>query len=131
MSEQENGNGKTATVLQHEAAVSATIKMQTAAGAEFLFTVRSGATPSMVEQALDSFVYGVKYAKDKYHFEPLVEIYTPAPNGNGQAQSSPPEGEQPVCNLHNRAMKPSQYGGWYCTAKNEDGTYCKNKISAG
>lgn len=33
----------------------------------------------------------------------------------------------PVCNVHNRPMKRSQYDGWYCTAKLADGSYCDQK----
>jgi hypothetical protein len=38
-------------------------------------------------------------------------------NGNGDA---------PRCHVHHKSMKPSQYGGWYCTVKDEAG-YCKVK----
>ncbi len=34
----------------------------------------------------------------------------------------------PQCPTHHRPMKPSQHGGWYCTAKNGDGEYCKEKV---
>jgi transposase len=34
----------------------------------------------------------------------------------------------PQCPIHHRAMKQSQYGGFYCTAKNGEGEYCKEKI---
>lgn len=34
----------------------------------------------------------------------------------------------PMCRDHQEPMKPSQYGGFYCTAKYEDGTYCKRKV---
>ncbi len=35
----------------------------------------------------------------------------------------------PQCPTHRRAMKPSQHGGWYCTAKNGEGAYCKERIT--
>ncbi|OGO08254.1 MAG: hypothetical protein A2Y61_05585 [Chloroflexi bacterium RBG_13_60_13] len=40
-------------------------------------------------------------------------------NGNGHK-----------CAEHQRPLIPSRYGGWYCPAKNEDGTYCAVKIAA-
>jgi hypothetical protein len=54
------------------------------------------------------------------------------PTGNGRRQTSPadqaPQGAAPICNLHNRPMKPSKYGGWYCPAKLADNSYCQEKV---
>lgn len=36
----------------------------------------------------------------------------------------------PFCPDHQVSMKVSQFGGWYCPGKNEDGTYCKRKVKA-
>lgn len=37
------------------------------------------------------------------------------------------EGENtPRCPIHNRAMKPGNKGGWYCSAKTQDG-YCQER----
>lgn len=35
----------------------------------------------------------------------------------------------PVCSIHGRAMRPSKYkeGQYYCGAKLNDGTYCREK----
>lgn len=42
-----------------------------------------------------------------------------AENGNG---------DTPICHVHKVKMKPSQYGGWYCSVKDSAG-YCKVKQS--
>ncbi len=34
----------------------------------------------------------------------------------------------PQCPTHHKPMKPSQYSGFYCTAKNGEGEYCKEKV---
>jgi len=39
-------------------------------------------------------------------------------------------GNTPKCNVHQRPLLPSRYGGWYCPAKADDGTYCTVKIAA-
>lgn len=41
-----------------------------------------------------------------------------------------PAGGTPKCNTHNKAMKQSNHGGWYCTAKLGDGSYCTEKVAA-
>lgn len=57
--------------------------------------------------------------------EATVAAAKPAAGGPGAP------GAAPICNVHNRAMKPSaKGGGWYCSAKLGDGTYCKEKVGA-
>lgn len=34
----------------------------------------------------------------------------------------------PLCKVHNVDMKPSKFGGFYCTQQNADGSYCKEKF---
>ena len=48
----------------------------------------------------------------------------------GMLATTPPAhtDEPPRCPVHHRPMKPSQHGGWYCTAKNGEGEYCKERI---
>jgi hypothetical protein len=44
------------------------------------------------------------------------------------AASTPNSDQPPICNLHNRPMKPSKKpGAWFCPAKLADGTYCQEK----
>ena len=53
-----------------------------------------------------------------------------APQRNAR-QNVPTEtsNDIPVCSVHGRAMKASKYGKnqYYCGAKLDDGTYCKQK----
>lgn len=37
-------------------------------------------------------------------------------------------GAAPRCPVHGRPMSRSNYGGWYCTARLDDGAYCKETI---
>ena len=52
----------------------------------------------------------------------------PAANGNGEAA--------PICPSHNKPMKPSRFGGWYCPVKvaDDDGSgkavFCKQQFTA-
>ena len=48
-----------------------------------------------------------------------------------QRQAAPAADGTPMCRDHQVPMKPSQYGGFYCSAKYEDGTYCKRKVKGG
>ena len=49
-------------------------------------------------------------------------------NGLLTVAPAQPTDEPPRCPVHHRPMKPSQHGGWYCTAKNGEGEYCKERI---
>lgn len=97
----------------HEARVSANCHL-TLAGRQVQLTVRTGATAVEVREVTG-----------------LLEGYLqahPADAGNGtQASSAPPV---PVCPMHQRDMKASKWGGWYCPEKLDDGTYCPNKVKA-
>lgn len=51
---------------------------------------------------------------------------TTAPVAN---PSATPTGETPMCPLHNRRMKVSNYGGWFCTFSDPStGEKCKQKV---
>ena len=83
-----------------------------------------------------------KYEAAIGHLEKMGATPTPSrnygnsrasPNASDQQSGGNGEGEAPLCPTHNQPMKPSQYGGWYCTVKiaDDDGTgkavYCKQK----
>ncbi len=53
---------------------------------------------------------------------PPTPITTGTPRGVNQG---PPNANAPKCADHSRPMRPSKNGGWYCPAKNGDGTYCQ------
>ena len=64
-----------------------------------------------------------KYVRDEFVrvFGALPEPSAPAPANTSGA---------PKCNVHNRAMKPSaKGGGFYCSAKLGDGTYCQERAA--
>lgn len=58
--------------------------------------------------------------------EPANSPYLWQQNGtNGNGSSAP------LCPVHGKPMKPSKYGGgYYCTSKLPDGSYCKEKGQA-
>src|SRR5690606_35933443 len=43
-----------------------------------------------------------------------------------RASASVPNGSAPICPYHG-PMKPSKFGGYHCTAKMGDGSYCKER----
>lgn len=49
-----------------------------------------------------------------------------------QRPAPPATSTAPICNVHNRPMKASAKpeGGWYCSAKLRDGTFCKERAGA-
>ena len=51
-------------------------------------------------------------------------VQTPAPR---QASTPAASSEDaPICEYHG-AMKPSKFGGWFCSKKMGDGSHCKSK----
>lgn len=121
-----------------ESTVSATIKLTTEKGGDILLTVRAGANAGEVKEVLTTMVTALKWAANELHITAKTNgVKVHATNGNGHAQpaqAAPPQAQAytddnpPVCNLHNKPMKPSQYGGWYCTSKLADGSYCNEKV---
>ncbi len=71
--------------------------------------------------------HGIEPANSPY-------VWTGQPQDRGQAQgqphSAPSDHKGPLCPVHNRPMSPSKFpnGGWYCTAKHPDGSYCSETI---
>jgi len=65
----------------------------------------------------------------------MVEAGVKPAGSNGHASNGETaQGEAPLCPTHNKAMKPSKAGGWYCPVKiAEDGgdgkpVYCKQRV---
>ena len=78
-----------------------------------------------VAERIDRALKASQYLARKY-----AEAFPDAPPEDAPRQSGAPSQGQastPKCNTHNRAMKQSQHGGWYCTAKLADGSYCKER----
>lgn len=93
---------------------SITVKVLHPLGYDVMLTLRGPST-----ELLPRFEKAVSWLVDK-GYAPTTNGHAPAPtNANGAA---------PVCNVHNKPMKPSQHGGYYCTAKLADGSYCKEVV---
>lgn len=70
--------------------------------------------------------YAALFPQEEPHYEPFPEPQQ-RPQQAPQQQAA---GQAPVCNLHNKPMKPSKFGGgWYCASKLADGTYCQEKAA--
>jgi hypothetical protein len=101
-----------------EAPASATMKIDYK-GYDVLFTLRAGTGAEL----LDKLSKAVDY----------FESHNISPAANGHAKPTP-AGDAPLCPAHNKPMKQSQRGGWYCPVKLlEDGgdgkpVYCKQKV---
>ena len=99
-----------------EAPASASAKMISPNGIEWLLTTR------------DFTVNGLLKKIEVMESHLLKDGWTPAGyrsgNGNGASASK----DAPICSVHNKPMKRSQFEGWYCPRKNSDGSYCKEKV---
>ena len=110
--------------MSNESPHSFTTKAYNPDGYDCMFTVRS-------DDATEFFTK-VKALLDwlpRHGFEPTRT----RPNSNGNGAPPPTtdapaaqNGNVPVCQYHGE-MKPSKFGGWYCSAKMADGSYCQEK----
>lgn len=70
----------------------------------------------------------------------ILTVYEAIDEVAGRVPAAPPQQTRqsaptttsngiPVCGLHGKAMRPSKYkeGQYYCGAKLDDGTYCREK----
>jgi len=116
----ENG---TATIP--EAPVSWTVRYTSPEGFDCMLTLRGTEVKAVMGQAKAAVEAMVKAGcKPQASHTPAVA----SGNGNGHSDDA-----APMCPTHNKPMKRSQRGGWYCPAKvaDDDGTgkpvYCKQK----
>ena len=116
-----------------EAPASATVKViDPATQMEWLVTVREPAAARLLIRSLGEMSATLAEAGligfDAYVDQRRAERATPLVESQVVDYTAPPN-----CPAHNRPMKQSQRGGWYCTAKiaDNDGTgkpvYCKQK----
>jgi hypothetical protein len=117
-----NGNGHEADHLLPEAPASASAKMTSPNGIEWLVTTR------------DFTVSGLM-TKIKVLEEHLLKTgWTPASGRSARSDAPATNGSTPMCPTHGTPMKPSKFGGFYCPEKiaDNDGTgkpiYCKQKV---
>lgn len=109
-----NGNGHS------EAPASATAKWQSPRGAYWLITRRNETMSKLVDE-----LEQLEQVLTARGWQPVAE------RGSGRkgppAIAAPADGSAPTCPAHQVKMRPSSYGGWYCTRKDDAGNYCKHK----
>lgn len=96
---------------------------------------------------MDTFRWSVKYLMSGYPCELVIETGDSgetmrksaaalkyleeqgAVPAEEQAPAAPADESPPMCPIHKVPMKPSQiHGGYFCSKKLADGTYCKQQI---
>jgi hypothetical protein len=112
-------NGTNGTHQLPEAPASATVKALSANGFEVLFTIRDHDAAQLFTRLQSLVGYLEKSG------------YTPPAARGGKPKGPPPmqapaDGSAPMCPTHQKPMKASQYGGWYCSHKDDAG-YCSQK----
>lgn len=108
-------------VIHHaEAPASATIKVMVN-DFETLFTMRSDDYNQLFNEVADF----TGWLKDNGYKAPPARTFGGGPKGPPPV-AVPADGSAPICPTHKRAMKKGQYG-WMCSAKLEDGSWCKQK----
>jgi hypothetical protein len=112
-----------------EAPASATVKVTSAAGYEWLLTTRANTSGELLDR-----LYPIEAWLQKHKWQPATrkpQAAQAAANGS----AAPANGAIPLCPTHNSPMKPSKHGtGYFCPVKvaDDDGTgkpvYCKQSI---
>lgn len=95
-----------------EAPASATARMTSPGGVQWLLTLRDDTANGLLDKIgkLEPYLLEHGWTPDAQR----------SANGNG--------GDRTLCPVHQKPMKESKFGGLYCPAKNDDGTYCKEKV---
>ena len=113
------------------APVSFNIKAISADGFDVMLTIRGTDSAEMMPRALKALEWLTTqgFTPNGRYQAPSAQVGNgngvPAANGNGQTA--------PICPTHNKPMKPSKFGGWYCPVKiaDDDGTgrplFCKQQ----
>ena len=115
-----------------EAPASVTIKAYAPSGFDVLLTIRDDDTAALIERMMGALGWlASKNFRPAYGNGKALAPKTTPPQNAPPAQETPPQaqGDAPVCEYHG-PMKPSQYGGFYCSKKMADGSYCQNKVAA-
>jgi hypothetical protein len=129
---------------------SVTSKFLDAGGAEHLVTVRGQnleAFAARLQEAATLFPYA-GFTNGNHHQAPhqpaqpptpidpppiVKPIVTGDPNLDAQYRDAAArinaKANTPKCSIHQRPMRPSRNGGWFCPAKNGDGTYCQTRAA--
>jgi len=107
-----------------EAPASWTVRYRTPDGFDAMLTLRAKSGRDVLERAESA----MKWLREKGYIPQAGGLSPKGDNGEGASQ------EAPMCPTHQKPMKRSQHGGWYCPAKiaDDDGTgkpvYCKQKV---
>jgi hypothetical protein len=94
-----------------EAPSAVSIKALSPQGFDLILTVRDSDTAALMPRMLSA----LEWLSSK-GFQPTNGYHSNGTNGSA-----------PICQVHGKPMKASQYGGYYCPRKLDDGTYCKEK----
>ncbi len=117
-----SNNGKSGEPLP-EAPASATAKVKSPNGFTWLLTRRNSSVSALLKELETIEAYLTSNG-----WEPVEE---PQRGGKRKSKSNyveaPTNGTAPRCPQHQAPMKASQYGGFYCTRKDEAGNYCSYK----
>lgn len=114
--------------------VSVTLKCQlpidngTAFGFDLTVECLIGHIPGIVQKLLDA---GVTPAQTPYTWDASKAAQNPPQTAPQDAPVVQAEVEPtPYCPVHQRPMKVSNHGGWFCTAKIAEGQFCQEKAAA-
>jgi hypothetical protein len=113
-----NTNGQAVTLPEAPASVTLEIEYR---GFPALFTLRAASGRELLAM-LDAAIVEL----DKRGAQPMPRRGGGKPKGP-PPQQAPADGSAPICRIHGRPMKQSQYGGWFCSQKDEQGQYCPQK----
>ena len=100
-----------------EAPASATAKMTSPSGVEWLVTLRDLSASGLLKKI------------NRLEDELLGTGWTSATASNvGSDASAPAADGTPVCPVHRVPMKRSKFNGWYCSQRDSAGNYCKEEV---
>ncbi len=117
------GNTNGSSPQQHqEAPASATAKVKSPNGFVWLFTRRNESAGELLKE-----IEVLEKALLSKGFQPVEEPQKGGRKGKSNYVEAPTDGSAPRCPVHNAPMKASQYGGYYCSRKDEAGNYCSYK----
>jgi hypothetical protein len=104
-------------MITSESPNSFTVKCHDRNGYDSMFTVRADSSQEFMDRVTKLLAW-----LPTAGFTPTARRSPQSTNGAQDAA--------PICNLHNRPMKPSKFGGHFCPAKLADGSYCQEKQPA-
>ncbi|MCB0163780.1 MAG: hypothetical protein KDI79_06115 [Anaerolineae bacterium] len=107
---------KSEPTMLPEAPASATAKMTSPNGLEWLITLR------------DLSASGLLNKINQLETKLLTDGWQPVTNGPSPASAPADAGGPPVCPYHGPMKRSKKFEGWYCPQKMGDGSYCKEQV---